>query len=301
MGMITENNAGTLASTAIETAAQRAPHSLPDEPLFTIQPSKSWAAINLRIVWAYRELLYFLTWRDVKVRYKQTALGVAWVVMQPLLTTLVFAVFLGRVVQVPSEGVPYPLFVFAAMLPWIFFSGAVTSSSNSLVGNAHLITKIYFPRVLIPLSAVAARTLDFAVSFIVLIALMAYYGVAPTWGLLLLPLFVALVALLALGVGMAASALNVSYRDVGVIMPLLLQLWMFASPVVYPVSLLPVGWRRLYSLNPLVGIIEGFRSSLFGRAFDWTAIAISAAFTAALLIYAAFSFRRMEARFADIV
>jgi lipopolysaccharide transport system permease protein len=303
MVMITRNSAGTLGPTAVEPPARSAPppHSLPDEPLFIIQPSKSWAALDLRAVWAYRELLYFLTWRDVKVRYKQTALGVAWVVMQPLLSTLIFTVFLGRLVRVPSEGAPYALFVYAAMLPWVFFSGAVTSSSNSLVGNAHLITKIYFPRVLIPVSAVAARLFDFAVSFVVLAALMAWYRVGVTPALLMLPAVVALTALFALAVGMAASALNVKYRDVGVVTPLLLQLWMFASPVVYPVGLLPVGWRRLYSLNPLVGIIEGFRSALLGREFDWAALAVSAAATAALLVFAAFFFRRTETHFADIV
>jgi len=302
MGMTTGNSAGTLGSTAVETTARSAPpHTLPDEPLSIIEPSQSWAALDLRAVWTYRELLYFLTWRDVKVRYKQTALGVAWVVMQPLLTTLVFTLFLGRVARMPSDDIPYPLFVFAGLLPWTFFNGAITSSSNSLVGNAHLITKVYFPRVLIPISAVAARLLDFVISFVVLLALMAYYGVGPTRNLLMLPALVALVTLLALGMGMATSALNVKYRDVGVMMPLLLQLWMFASPVVYPVSALPPGWQRLYSLNPLVGVIEGFRASLLGRGFDWTALGVSTAVAAALLLYAAFSFRRMETHFADIV
>lgn len=300
--MITDNSAGVLGSATVETSARSAsPHILPDEPLFIIQPSKSWEALDLRAIWTYRELLYFLTLRDVKVRYKQTVLGVAWVVMQPLLTTLVFTAFLGRVVHVPTDGVPYPLFVYAGMLPWSFFNGAIASSSNSIVGNAHLITKTYFPRVLIPVSAVTARLLDFAISFVVLVALMAYYGVGVTRGILMLLALVALVTLLALGVGMAASALNVRYRDIGVIMPLLLQLWMFSSPVVYPVSALPANWQRLYSLNPMVGIIEGFRASLLGRSFDWTALAISTAFSAALLACAAFSFRRMETHFADIV
>ncbi|MDT7778390.1 MAG: lipopolysaccharide transport system permease protein [Acidobacteriota bacterium] len=302
MGMNTRNTAGTLGSTAVETTTRSAPpYSLPDEPLVTLQPSTSWAPLDVRDLWTYRELLYFLTWRDVKVRYKQTALGVAWVVMQPLLTTLVFTIFLGRVVRVPSDDIPYPLFVYAGLLPWTFFNSAITSSSSSLVGNAHLITKIYFPRLLIPIAAIAARLLDFFISFIVLIVLMAYYGVGMTRGVLMLPALVAIITLLALGVGMVASALNVRYRDIGVMMPLLLQLWMFASPVVYPMSAVPGKWQRLYSLNPMVGVIEGFRAALLGRGFDWTALASSTAITLALLVYAAFSFRRMETHFADIV
>jgi len=300
--MKTRNSAGTLGSTAVEATTQSAPlYNLPDEPLVTIQPRTSWAALDVRELWNYRELLYFLAWRDVKVRYKQTALGVGWVVIQPLLTTLVFTIFLGRVVRVPSDDIPYPLFVYAGLLPWTFFNSAITSSSSSLVSNAHLITKIYFPRSLIPISAVAARLLDFAISFAVLIGLMVYYRVGVTWGVLMLPVLVALISLFALDIGMTASALNVKYRDVGVMMPLLLQLWMFASPVVYPVSALPANWQRLYSLNPMVGIIEGFRAALLGRGFDWTALAVSAAFTLALLVYAAFLFRRMETHFADIV
>ena len=300
--MKTRNSAGTLGSTAVEATTQSAPlYNLPDEPLVTIQPRTSWAALDVRDLWNYRELLYFLAWRDVKVRYKQTALGVGWVVIQPLLTTLVFTIFLGRVVRVPSDDIPYPLFVYAGLLPWTFFNSAITSSSSSLVSNAHLITKIYFPRSLIPISAVAARLLDFAISFAVLIGLMVYYRVGVTWGVLMLPVLVALISLFALDIGMTASALNVKYRDVGVMMPLLLQLWMFASPVVYPVSALPANWQRLYSLNPMVGIIEGFRAALLGRGFDWTALAVSAAFTLALLVYAAFLFRRMETHFADIV
>jgi len=303
MGMTTGDSAGTLGSTASTATARNAPspHTLPDEPLFIIQPSKSWAALDVRALWAYRELLYFLTWRDVKVRYKQTALGVVWVVMQPLLTTLVLTAFLGRFVGAASEDIPYPLFVYVGMLPWTFFTGAVTSSSNSLVNNSHLITKVYFPRLLIPVSAVAARLLDFAVSFVVLVAMMSYYRVGVTTGILMLPVLILLVTLLALGVGMATSALNVRYRDVGVVMPLLLQLWMFASPVVYPVGALPEQWRRLYSLNPMVGVIEGFRSALVGRGFDWAALGVAAAVMAALLVIAALSFRRMETHFADIV
>jgi lipopolysaccharide transport system permease protein len=315
MGTITSNGADALQPTVTNAAhsttrpspppQQQQPPSpsriLPDEPVVVIEPSKTWTALNLRALWSYRELLYFLTWRDIKVRYKQTALGMAWVVMQPLLTTAVFTIFLGRLAGVRTDGIPYPLFAYAGLLPWMFFMGAITSSSNSLVSNAHLITKVYFPRSIVPLAAVAARLPDFAIAFIVLIGMVLYYGVAAGWNVLLLPVCVALMTLLALGVGMATSALNVKYRDVGVMMPLLLQLWMFASPVVYPSSLVPEEWRRLYSLNPMVGIIEGFRVSLLGGQFDRAALAVSALFTLALLVCAAFWFRRMETHFADIV
>ena len=286
---------------ALAAASGQTP-ALPDEPLVVIEPSRAWGALNLRELWAYRELLYFLTWRDVKVRYKQTALGVAWVVMQPLLSTLIFTVFLGVLARVPTDGVPYPLFVFAGLLPWTFFSAAVLNSGASLVGSAHLITKVYFPRPIIPAAATAGRLLDFAISFVILVVLLVIYGVRPPWSaLLLLPVLVALLALLALGVGMWASAVNVKYRDVGVALPTLVQLWMFASPVIYPASLVPPRWRWAYALNPLVGIIEGFRSALFGLALDRTALLISAAFTLVLLVYSAYTFRRMEKSFADLV
>jgi lipopolysaccharide transport system permease protein len=303
--MTTGNSASTLGAVAGEAAVSSTrvapPHTLPDKPLVTIEPSRSWTALNLRDLWAYRELLYFLTWRDVKVRYKQTVLGVAWVVLQPLLTTLVFTIFLGVLVRVPSDGFPYALFVYAGMIPWSFFTSSVYSTSNSLVGNSHLITKVYFPRSIIPLAAVAARLPDFVISFVVLIGMMLHYHVPATWGLLMLPPCVAVVSLLALGLGMAASALNVKYRDVGVLVPLLLQLLMYASPVVYPVSLVPPGWRRLYILNPMAGVIEGYRSALLGRAFDWTALAVSAVCAVVLVVCAAYWFRRVEAQFADII
>jgi lipopolysaccharide transport system permease protein len=277
------------------------PSIVSDEPLVVIEPTRSWVAINLRDLWAYRELLYFLTWRDVKVRYKQTALGVVWVVLQPLLSTIVFTVFLGKLARVPSDGIPYPLFVYAAMLPWTFFSSAVTNCSNSLVGNANLITKIYFPRLLMPAAPVAARMVDFGIAFIILIGLMIYYGAVITKTLLLLPLLVVLIVILALGFGIWVAGLNVKYRDVGVMLPVGLQLWMFASPVVYPSSLVPAKYKSLYNLNPLVGILDGFRSSLFGLEINWRALAISTLFIFALLVYSAYTFRRMERGFADVV
>ena len=312
MDLTTSESAGTLKP-AVRTAPPAAatphnhhlPHPLPDEPLVTIEPSKSWVALDLRDLWLHRDLLYFLMWRDLKVRYKQTVLGVAWVVMQPLLTTLIFTVFLGRLARVPSDGIPYPVFVYAGLMPWMFFSGAVSITSNSIVGNAHLITKVYFPRLIIPSAAIGARLVDFAISFVILVGLMICYRIPMTWSILLLPVFVALITLLALGFGMWTSALNVKYRDVGVVLPVLIQLWMFVSPVTYPASLVGQGlgerWQLLYALNPLTGIIEGFRASLFGRRFDGVALAISVVTTLALLVYSAYAFRRMEKSFADVV
>lgn len=274
---------------------------LPVKPLVVIEQSKSRVSLELTEIWTYRELLYFLTLRDLKVRYKQTVLGATWVIMQPLLTTLIFTVFLGKLARVPSDDVPYALFAYAALLPWTFFAGAIGSSGNSLVGSAHLITKVYFPRMIIPGAAIGARLIDFAIAFVIFVPLMFYYHVAVTPNILMLPLFVALAILLTLGIGLLTSALNVKYRDIGVALPVLTQLWMFASPVVYPSSLVPEKWRLLYSLNPMVGIIEGFRSSLFGRRFNWQALVISTAITLSLLVYSAYAFRRTEKEFADIV
>jgi lipopolysaccharide transport system permease protein len=274
---------------------------LPDEPLIVIKPSGSWMRIGLRDLWAYRELLYFLIWRDVKVRYKQAVLGVLWVVLQPLLTTLILTIFLGLLARVPSDGLPYPVFVYAGLLPWTFFAAAVTSSGNSLVGSSHLITKIYFPRMIIPGAAVGARVVDFAIGFLNLIGLMIYYRVAISKTLLVLPLGIVLITLLALAVGMFASALNVKYRDVGVMLPVLIQLAMFASPVMYPSSIVPAKYQWIFKLNPLTGILDSFRASLFGQRVDWAALGISTAFTVGLLVYSAYSFRRMEKSFADVV
>lgn len=288
-------------STGTAPAGESAPPTLPESPLVVIEPGRSTGLGALSDLWLYRELLYFLVWRDIKVRYKQTALGVAWVVMQPLLTTVVFSVFLGLLARVPSDGAPYPVFVFAAMLPWTYFSGAVATSGNSLVGSSHLITKVYFPRVIIPMAAVGGRLVDFLVSFVVLALLMALYGVVPTWNLLMLVPLTLLLTLLALAVGMWASAANVRYRDVAAILPVLIQLAMFASPVVYPLSMVPEKWRALYSLNPLVGVIAGFRSAVLGHPFEWGALAFSVGVTVALLAFAALTFRRMEKHFADLV
>ncbi len=272
-----------------------------DEPVVIIEPNKTWSPVELRDLWAFRELLYFLTWRDVKVRYKQTGLGVAWAIIQPLLTMLVFTLFFGRLAGVPSDNVPYPIFAFAGLLAWTFFANAITNSGNSLVGSANLITKVYFPRMIIPGAAVAAGLVDFAIAFVILVGLMIYYGVMVTWSILMFPVVVLLTTLLALGVGMWLSALNVKYRDVRFALPFLVQVWMFVSPVIYPSSFLPPKFRWLLWLNPMAGIIEGYRSSLFGLRFNWLALGVSAGLTLIVLLYAAFSFRRMEKSFADIV
>lgn len=291
----------TIRATSAQPLRNPLTSSLPDEPLIRIRPSGRWSALNLKGVWTYRELLYFLTWRDVKVRYKQTALGAAWAVIQPLFTMIIFTLFFGRLAGVPSDGIPYPLFAYAALLPWTFFSNAVTNSGNSLVGSANLITKVYFPRMIIPGAAVAAGLVDFLIAFVILAAMMIYYSVVPTLNILILPLLIVLTSLLALGVGMFMSALNVKYRDIRYALPFMIQLWMFASPIIYPISFLPEKWRWLMMLNPLTGIIEGFRSALFGRDFDWQSIGISILITFGLLVYSAYSFKKMEKNFADLV
>jgi lipopolysaccharide transport system permease protein len=271
--------------------------------LVIIEPSKRWVAVDLRDLWAYRELLYFLTWRDVKVRYKQTVLGVVWAILQPLLTMLISSLIFGYLggFGTRTGGIPYPIFAYAALLPWTFFSNAITSSGNSLVGSANLITKVYFPRMIIPGAAVAAGLVDFFIAFVLLVGLMLYYKITLTWNLLLFPVLMLLTTLLALGVGMWLSALNVKYRDIRFALPFIVQLWMFISPVFYPSSILPEKWRFLFQLNPLTGIIDGYRSSLFGRPIDWTTLAVSTVITIVLLVYASYSFRRMEKTFADVV
>ncbi|MBC8032324.1 MAG: ABC transporter permease [Pyrinomonadaceae bacterium] len=308
MNVTTGKTPLTLQQAASEETVSHLPYQpldkplvLSGEPLVVIEPTKSWVALGLRDLWAYRELLYFLIWRDVKVRYKQTALGILWVVLQPLLTTLILTIFLGKLARVPSDGIPYPLFVYAGLLSWTFFSAAVTSSGNSLVGSAHLITKVYFPRMIIPGAAVGARLVDFGIAFLNLIVLMIYYGVGVTKAIFILPLLILLVTLLTLGIGMWTSALNVKYRDVGVVLPVFMQLWMFASPVIYPSSIVPQKYQWIYNLNPLTGILDGFRSALFGQEINWDALSISTGFTIALLVYSAYAFRRMEKNFADIV
>jgi lipopolysaccharide transport system permease protein len=275
--------------------------NLPDKPLVSIRPGGRFAPIDLKSLWDYRELLYFLTWRDVKVRYKQTALGAAWAIIQPLFTMIVFSIFFGKLARMPSDGIPYPIFAYAGLMPWTFFSNAVNSSGNSLVGSAHLITKVYFPRMIIPGAAVAAGLVDLLIALGILFILMIYYGVGLTWNILMLPALILLTTMLAIAVGMWTSALNVKYRDIRYALPFAIQLTMFATPIIYPVSIVPAAWRWALNLNPLTGIIEGYRASFFGRPIDWTALAISAVITFALLLYAAYHFKRVERTFADIV
>ncbi len=270
-------------------------------PLVTLGPAGRRVALDLRELWAYRELLFFLAWRDVKVRYKQTALGVAWAVLQPLLAMVVFTLVFGRLAKVPSDGIPYPLFSYAALLPWTFFANAVTSSGTSIVGSAQLITKVYFPRLIIPGAAVAATLVDFAIALLLLAALMIAYGagVGPT--VLLVPPLVLLTLILALGVGAWTAAMTVRYRDFRHALPFAMQIWLFATPVIYPSSLVPPAWRPLLMLNPLTGIIDGYRAALFGRPLDGASLAVATIISLGALWLGARTFRRMERTFADII
>lgn len=266
-----------------------------------IEPTKGWVSLRLKELWQYRELLYFLTWRDIKVRYKQTALGAAWAIIQPLMTMIVFTIFFGKLVT--NTGVPYPyqIFAYVGLLPWNYFSQSIAQSSNSLVGSANLITKIYFPRLVVPLSGVVSGLIDFALAFVVLIGMMVFYRVEVTWKLITMPLFLLLAMIIALGVGLWLSALNVEYRDVRYVVPFLTQFWLFATPVAYPSRLLAEPWRTLYGLNPMVGVVEGFRWSLLNSSLDWPMLAISISVAILLLVSGAFYFRRMEKTFADVV
>ena len=266
-----------------------------------IRPSRGWVSLDLRDLWRYRELLYFLTWRDIKVRYKQTIFGAAWAILQPFFTMIVFSIFFGRLAKVPSDGIPYPIFAYCALLPWSYFAGALDRASNSLVGSSHLITKVYFPRLAIPISAVLAGLLDFAIAFVVLLGMMVYYGFAPTTAALTLPFFLLLAVATALGVGLWLSALNVQYRDVRYTIPFLTQFWLFATPIAYPSSLVPEQWRAWYGLNPMAGVVEGFRWALLGKEPPGPLLAVSIVVVVLLLIGGLYYFRRMEKTFADVV
>ena len=267
-----------------------------------IQPSRGWVSLKLRELWEYRDLLFFLAWRDISVRYKQTILGAAWAIIQPFFSMVVFSLFFGRLAKIPSDGLPYPIFSYAAMLPWQYFATATASSSNSLVGSSNLLTKVYFPRLVIPLAAVLPPAVDFGIAFLVLIGMMAYYGVILTWNVLWLPLFLLLALGTALGVGFWLSAMNVQYRDIRYAVPFVVQFWMFASPVTYPSSLVPERWQVLYGLNPMTGVIEGFRWALLGtRTPPGPMTGVSACVALALLVSGAYYFRRMEKTFADVV
>ena len=267
-----------------------------------IQPSKGLFHLDLNAVWHYRELLYFLIWRDVKVRYKQTVIGAGWAILQPLMTMVIFSVVFGSFAKIPSDGLPYPIFTFAALLPWNFFAQAIGRSGISLVGSANLISKIYFPRLIIPLSAAVAPLVDLAFAFVILLGMMAWFGVAPTWGVLALPLFLLLALGTALAAGLWLSALNVRYRDIGYTIPFLIQIWMYASPVAYPVSIVPERWRLLYSLNPMAGVIEGFRWALLGTGTPNIGVmVVSAVVVMMLMLSGLVYFRIAERTFADVV
>lgn len=273
----------------------------PHPPVTVIRPSRGWASLNLRELWAHRELLYFLIWRDVKVRYKQTLLGAAWAVLQPVATMVVFSLFFGRLAGVPSEGIPYPVFTLAGLVPWTFFSQGLTQAANSLVGNQSLITKVYFPRLAIPAASVLSGLVDFALAFLILLGIMLGYGIVPSArALWILPLLV-LAFVTALGVGLWLSALNVQFRDVRYVLPFLAQIWLLATPIAYPSSLLSEPWRTVYGLNPMAGVVEGFRWALLGTAAPGPILAASALAALALLASGALYFRRMERTFADVV
>ena len=278
-----------------------ATQSVSDDVLI-IEPTRGWLKINFREIWEYRELLYFLVWRDIKVRYKQTALGASWAVLQPVMTMIVFSVFFGRLAKVPSDGIPYPIFAYAALLPWQLFAFALSESANSLVGSQNLIQKVYFPRLVIPIAGVLAGLVDFAIAFVVLLGLMAYYGIRPTVAVLALPVFIVFAVAAALSVGLWLSALNVQFRDVRYTIPFLTQFWLFATPVAYPASLIPQKWRALYGLNPMAGVVEGFRWALLGKSTSpGPLLLVSAAAVVILLIGGLAYFRRMEKTFADVV
>lgn len=267
-----------------------------------IKPSKGWVSLDLKSLWEYRELLYYLTWRDIKVRYKQTVLGAAWAILQPVVSMLIFSVFFGRLVKVPSDGIPYPLFCFAALVPWTFFANGLNQSSNSLIASANLLKKVYFPRLAIPLATVFAGVVDFILAFIVLLAMVALYGVRPTINIVWTPLLLLLALITSLGVGLWLSALNVKYRDVRYVVPFLIQIWLFSTPVAYPSSLLSEPWRTIYALNPMVGVVEGFRWALLGTNTAPGLMVLASAVAALLiLITGAFYFRYMERTFADVV
>jgi len=273
----------------------------PEPPTLIIRPPRKWVPVDLHELWNYRELLASFTMRDIKIRYKQTALGFAWAIIQPLFMMVIFTVIFGGFAKIPSDGVPYPLFSFAALLPWMLFSEGLTRSTMSMVANSNIMTKVYFPRLIMPISGILSPLVDFVVSISILIVMMAYYGFVPTWNVVFLPLFIILALATSLGVGLWLSALNVKYRDFQYTVPFLIQIWMYASPVVYPASMLPKAIQPFYGLNPMAGVIEGFRWALLGTEVPGSMIFVSVAVVVVLLVSGMFYFRRMEQYYADIV
>ena len=273
-----------------------------EPPVIVIRPSRGWVSLQLRELWEYRELLYFLTWRDIKVRYKQTVLGAAWAIIQPFFTMMVFSLFFGKLAKMPSDDIPYPIFSYAALVPWTFFANGLSQSSASLVASANLIRKVYFPRLVVPIASVISGAVDFVLAFVVLLGMMLYFGIVPTWNVVWLPLLLLLALVTSLGIGLWLTAMNVQFRDVRYAVPFLVQAWMFATPIAYPSSLLDEPWRTLYGINPMVGVIEGFRWALLGtETAPGPIILVSALVAVGLLISGAFYFRRMEKTFADVV
>ena len=270
--------------------------------ILRIQPLKGWAPVRIRELWEYRELLYFLIWRDIKVRYKQTVLGGLWAIIQPFTTMVVFSLFFGKLGKIPSDNIPYPIFCYAALVPWTFFANGLTQSSDSLIGNANLIRKVYFPRLTIPIAAVLSGIVDFGLAFIVLLGMMLYYGVVPGFNLVWLPLFLLLTLVCSLGTGLWLSALNLKYRDVRYVVPFLTQLWLFVTPIAYPSSMLPQRWQLVYGLNPMAGVVKGFRWALLGTTpAPGPIIVVSSLASLLILIGGVFYFRNMERTFADLV
>lgn len=267
-----------------------------------LEPSRGWRALDLSELWRYRELLFFFVWRDIKVRYKQTLLGVIWVLARPILSVVIFTVIFGKLAKIPSDGLPYPIFVLAAMIPWNFFAGALAAGSNSVQSNAHLITKVYFPRVVIPMASVLSGFVDIAITFVLVLVLMAWYGRMPPPSIIIaVPILFLITVIVALGMSLWLGALNVAYRDIGNIMPFILQIWMYATPVVYPLSLVPAKWRWVAALNPMTGVVEAFRGALFGRPWAGLPLLLTCALGIVLLITGLFYFRRVESTFADTV
>ncbi len=288
-----------MSTTIANTSAAVASHAA---SVRRLEPSRGWVSLKLDEVWAYRELLYFFTWRDIKVRYKQTVLGASWAVIQPFFTMLVFSLFFGKLAKVPSDGIPYPIFSYAALVPWTFFAHGLTNSANSLVGSSNMIKKVYFPRLIVPTASVLSGAVDFVLAFAVLLLMMLFYGIVPTWNVVWLPLLFALAFATALGVGFLASALNVQFRDVRYTVPFVVQFWLFATPIAYPSSLLDEPWRTIYALNPMVGVVEGFRWALLGtETAPGPMVLVSSLSALGLLVGGAFYFRRLERTFADVV
>ncbi|MFQ5814165.1 MAG: ABC transporter permease [Anaerolineae bacterium] len=274
----------------------------PQSAITIIRPSRGWISLNLHDLWEYRELLYFLTWRDIKVRYKQTVLGAAWAIIQPFFTMVVFSLFFGKLAKMPSDDIPYPIFSYAALVPWTFFANGLSQSSSSLVASANLIKKVYFPRLVVPISAVISGGVDFVLAFVVLLGMMLFYGIVPTAAIVWLPLLLLLALVTSLGVGLWLTAMNVQFRDVRYAVPFLVQAWMFATPIAYPSSLLDEPWRTLYGINPMAGVVEGFRWALLGtETAPGPIVLVSALVAVGLLVSGGFYFRRMEKTFADVV